>query len=613
MSDEHLLEPLKGYNSFYKDRIKEEAALYFDELTKQSNVDIEANKTTIKELRKKEKEANTINNKLSGLKTGRVFSIVSIVISLLVAIVDIFLLVYSSSNLTTKIIVLVVSILITIGLILLVVLYLNKKIKEVSAHLNKINKKVKELSDLAFSQMAPLNALYDYNIPLTIIEKMIPTLDFDKCFDTKKYLNLVKNYGFVDFNDENDSTLFVQSGTILGNPFVLRQGKHHQIVPKIYTGTRVITWTERRTDSNGKSYTVTRTQTLTATSTHPAPSYSKLVKLIYGNDAASDLSFTRQASGMSGKSEKEYDKYVRNNQDELTKRAEKSIKAKDANPFTPLANSEFELLFGAYDRNHNVQYRLLFTPLAQVNLTKLIKSTDGFGDDFTFSKRNKINTIISSHSQIADYSANPSIYISNDYEWARKNFIGYIAYYFKNIYFDFAPLLSIPLYQQMKSKDYIYGDDSPSNYSYFEHESFANEFDEKLLLDPTSVTEGIIKTKFISKDGLTDNIEITASSYRGEDRVDIIPVLGGDGRMHHVPVPWIEYFPVRKVTTMQLRDINTTRFDFNNKMKDNNFKEFINKNSLNSSYQFKKGMVALLGQNSVEQYLANTFKKENNN
>lgn len=609
MTEDILLEPLKGYNSFFKEAIKEEAGRYFDELTQKAEVDIDSNRLTIKELRKKEAEANKVNKKLTGLKVGRVFSIIGVIVLAITSIISFFM-VSKGGDTLVPLLVAIFSLLGAIGLLLLIFLVLNRKVKDTSLLLKKVNKKIDELSKTAFSQMARLNSLYDWNIPTTIIEKVIPTLDFDKYFDYKKYLNLIKNYGFADENDGNHSILFVQSGKILGNPFLVQQSKIHAIINKVYTGTRVITWTERRTDSKGNSYTVTRTQTLTATSTHPAPAYSKEVKLIYGNDAAGDLSFSRAPSGMSGKEEKEYDKYVRSHEDELRDRAEKSIKRGDKNPFTPLANSEFELLFGAYNRNHNVQYRLLFTPLAQVNLTKLIKSTDGFGDDYHFIKNKKINIIKSAHSQNADYSSNPSIYISNDYDWARKNFIGYISYYFKNIYFDFAPLLSIPLYQQMKSIDYIYGEDTPSNYSSYEHEAFANMFDDKMFKDERSITEAIIKTRFIKKDGLTDQVEVTAFSYRGENRTDFIPVMGGDGRLHNVPVHWIEYFPLNKTTYMNLRDVNSTRFDFNNKMNDNRFKEFINKNSINSTYSFSKGMLAVLGNNDVEKELDSIFKKE---
>ena len=63
-----------------------------------------------------------------------------------------------------------------------------------------------------------------------------------------------------------------------------------------------------------------------------------------------------------------------------------------------MGNSEFEVLFGATNRNNEVQFRLLFTPLAQKQLLGLMKDKEiAFGDDFNFIKRNKINIIIPDH------------------------------------------------------------------------------------------------------------------------------------------------------------------------------------------------------------------------
>lgn len=605
MSDEILLEPLKAYKSVYKDAINKEAENFFDELVAKANTDVEANKSTIAKMKNKQKEADEVNKKLTGLKVGRVFAIIGSVIALLAIII----LVVISLDMTIKILSIVGAAVIGVGLLLLVLLYLNKKIKNIKKKYDAIMKEVNDLSNLAYSQMASLNALYDWSIPTTIIEKVIPILDFDKYFDARKYAGLVKNYGFSELEDSNSSTLYVQSGTILGNPFLLQKQKVHEIINKVYTGTRVITWTESYTDSNGHRRTTTRTQTLTATVTHPAPNYSTDVALIYGNDAGPDLSFTRTPSGKSGLEEKEYDKYVRSHEGELRDRAEKAIKKGDKNPYTPLANSEFELLFGAYDRNHNVQFRLLFTPLAQINQVNLIKSKDGYGDDYSFRKHKKINIIHSDHSQSFDYSANPSIYVSNDIEWAKKNFVGYINYYFKNIYFDFAPLLSIPLYQQMKSLDYIYGEDTPSNYSVYEHEVLANSFPDSVFKDKKSITEAVLKTRVVSKDGLNDVLEVTAYSYRGENRTDYVSVMGGDGKFHSVPVHWVEYFPLKSVNTMSLRDVSTSKFDFDAKLKDNRLSDYIRNSTKDGHYSFQRGLLATLGVMSGNE-LDSIFKKD---
>ena len=80
----------------------------------------------------------------------------------------------------------------------------------------------------------------------------------------------------------------------------------------------------------------------------------------------------------------------------------------------------------------------------------------------------------------------------------------------------------------------------------------ANQADYYQLVHEDSRTEAILKTEFIKAESTADIIGITAYSYETYDRVDFIPVLGGDGRIHAVPVPWIEYLPVMKTTRARI-------------------------------------------------------------
>ena len=58
-----------------------------------------------------------------------------------------------------------------------------------------------------------------------------------------------------------------------------------------------------------------------------------------------------------------------------------------------------------------------------------------------------------------------------------------------------------------------------------------------------------MKSHFVtSRDG-ADEIAITAHSYAIESRVEVVLVLGGDGHMHGVPVPWDEYIPLEARNT----------------------------------------------------------------
>ena len=124
--------------------------------------------------------------------------------------------------------------------------------------------------------------------------------------------------------------------------------------------------------------------------------------------------------------------------------------------FTAMTNDKFDVLFGAIDRTNETEFRLLFTPLAQNSMINLIENAKPYGDDFYFVKENCLNYISSIHSQTEDYFIEPSKYSSYSYDESRNKFIEYNCHFLEALYFDLAPLLCIPLYQQYKPVEYIY-------------------------------------------------------------------------------------------------------------------------------------------------------------
>ena len=88
--------------------------------------------------------------------------------------------------------------------------------------------------------------------------------------------------------------------------------------------------------------------------------------MVYGNEAAPDLKFSRKPTHANELSEKQLEKKVKRGGKLLAKRSRRAIE--EGRRFTEMASTEFEVLFGAADRNDEVQFRLLFTPLAQANM-----------------------------------------------------------------------------------------------------------------------------------------------------------------------------------------------------------------------------------------------------
>ena len=112
----------------------------------------------------------------------------------------------------------------------------------------------------------------------------------------------------------------------------------------------------------------------------PIPVYSEERFLLYGNDAVPGLTFSRSPSSLSGGDgilHSLHKKIVIGGLKDFSRNLE------DESQFTLMANHDFEAFFHATDRNNEIDFRLLFTPLAQQQMLKLLKDKKiGFGDDF---------------------------------------------------------------------------------------------------------------------------------------------------------------------------------------------------------------------------------------
>ena len=99
--------------------------------------------------------------------------------------------------------------------------------------------------------------------------------------------------------------------------------------------------------------------------------------------------------------------------------------------------------------------------------------------------------------------------------------------------------------------------------SFWEHESIANYPGEKRFRHPRCVTRSILKTEVRDRADGESAVAVTAHGFEGVDRVDYDNVLGGDGRMHAVPVEWTEYLPVSRTSEMRLTERPAPTEDFN--------------------------------------------------
>ena len=556
-----MLEPLKFYDNTAKTLHESNAKDYFENLVKKSGVDIEQNKKTVASYEKQLHVVDGLNKRISKYKFLKGFFIFLIIAGFLTALIGGFF-----ATDIAKVLCIVLGIALAISLILIIVKKINKLIKHFEEVYLKEKKKADDLLNEAQRQMAPLNALFTEKDTFNLIEKTIPEIKFNDNYDANIAADFNENYDFIEQLDENKSAINSVSGRLYKNPFIFYRYIKHYMGTRDYHGSLVIHWTTLERDSNGRLRRVHHTQTLHATVIKPYPMYSYETALSFGHQSAPDLNFTRDYEHVEDLSEKKIEKKIKRGEKKLQEKAREALK-KGEN-FTEMTNSEFDVLFDATDRDNEVQFRLLFSPLAQNNMVDLLRYEQGYGDDFIFMKRGKYNYIKSEHAQKWNMDAHPSNYYSYDFEQIKRNFISFNNEYFKNIYFDFAPILAIPSYQTEPSLIFEPIGKDDSNYSAYEYEILANVIGIDKFKPKGSATDVILKARYMCSYKDTDCVMINAKSYAGHKRVDFIPVLGRDGRIHPVPVPWTEYTSIESNTKIAVKSLGLNRKDFVQKTKE---------------------------------------------
>lgn len=563
MADE-ILEPLKEF-PYLLEKVGNEADALFDQYAGLANTDTAANEESVKEYEKAKREMEnqkSYRSSLSAKKGGFIFLIVlSFVIAALFIVLTVFRVLGDLFYLW--IIFALVLIAGSIALIFYLVKSLNPRIKKADLAVKTMQDHVNALLRECYGQMATLNALLDWGMPQKAIHNAVPLLELDDNFDVQKYIYLRDKYGLEEPEEENISTYHVQSGSILGNPFIWERDFVMRMFNKTYTGSITITWTTTHRGKNG-TYTQTHSQTLTATVTRPAPSYSFSTYLLYANEAAPKLTFSRKPTISKNADEKKLEKEVRKREKDAEKIVKKSMMDDDPHDLLLMGNTEFDVLFNALDRNNEQEFRLMFTPLAQKNELALLKSKQPYGDDFRFYKDKKINTIMSDHSQFIDFHANPAAFEGYSFLAMKKAFRDYTTTFFQGLYFDLAPLLSIPIYQMTSPAEYIYGKDAPDlpTTSFYEHEAVANSINKALLKPNKCSTDIIVKTEFLRRVDDLDEVEVTSHGFEAIPKTAYISKMGGDGRSHSIPVHYYEYEPVEKKSIMTIGNANSTRDAF---------------------------------------------------
>lgn len=555
-----LLEPIKFFEEGGREKHQANSNEYFDDLVKRSGINVEENRATVKKYHEQLGVIKNLSKKISKLKMIKGLLIFTIIVGVLFVIGGI---ATEFADISSILCVVVGIVMIGVGGYFIFA-KINKILKNFDEVKSEEGRKAEKLLNQATAQMAPLNALFDDADTHRVFEKTIPDFSFSKNYSIDLARAFNERNDFIDIMDDDNSIVNTLAGTFMGNPFLYQRYKIHTMDTKTYHGSLTINWIEYYTDSEGNRCSRHRTETLYASVEKPQPCYSVSTHLNYGAQGAPDLNFSRDAQHTENLSDKAVARKVKSGEKQLQKQARKAVKT--GGTFTEMANSEFDVLFDASDRDNEVQFRMMFTPLAQRNMVSLVRSKTGFGDDFSFIKRGRYNCIFSEHSQNWDMNTSAERYCSYDVDDSRKAFVEFNNEYFKSVFFDFAPLFAVPLYQQKPVQSLEPITEYDCHYTPYEYEVLANAIGESVFAHAKTATDVILKTRYTGSSNSTDQVEVTAYSYAACERVDYVSVYGGDGKYHNVPVPWVEYIPLKKTSCMAVKEFGYSQRELNEKM-----------------------------------------------
>lgn len=506
--DSMIYDPLKEYDETFRARHAEQTKQYLDALVRRAGLDIEQNRRTVADYHRLGTDLGKLRKRFLAWRILRVVMILTVI------------------------------------LIPLVIFKVTPRIRVMRANVADTDRRVNELYELAEQQTAPLNSLFSDRDALKLIEQTIPLLSFAPNFSIEQETDMRRHFDRVSDASGECSAFDLLAGHYNGNPFLFQSRLFHYMGSEVYHGYKTIHWTETYCDSKGETHTRTCSETLHASVVKPKPFFDTEVFLDYGAQSGDDLSFSRDATHLEQKSERSIERYIKRGEKRIKKKTDRALRKNG--DFTGMSNSDFDVLFDALDRTNEVQFRALFTPLAQTNMVSLIRSRIGYGDDFHFIKQNRMNRIISEHSQGRSLTIAPAAYRSYSYDIIEECFLGENENFFRAVYFDLAPLLAIPSYQERPSRSLQSVSDRPQAYTREEYEVLSNRVRREYTVHPRTKTEAILKPTFVKTKNGIDEIDLTAYSYDILPRVDFIPVHGGDGYWHDVPVPWEEYIPLKK-------------------------------------------------------------------
>lgn len=531
--DKIINEPIREYRKKFSREIKIKAEKYFKKLIEENDIDREKNRETVSKFHKTLKKYNRIK---SAITLYKIFGWIFIFPILIMVLIMFF------RKIVTICMILACMFL---GVIVVLFFVFAKKLKNRKTI---VWNKVEELNDLAKKQAKPLINAIDCYIPIKIFNEVIPNVKLDFKFHRRKHEYMSQREALPFFSD-NECVAGVYAGSVGENPFIIIKRRKQKMKKVPYSGSLDIYWqtVEEIEDENGEKTeeVVIHNQTLRAMTWHEQPDYDTHVETIFSSPIAEELCFSREPFGVKKMSDKKVTRKIKSTYKKYKKKEIKNINIEKS--LTLLENEDFEGLFGAFDRDNEMQYRELFTPLAQQNIVKLIRNREYEGDEFSFAKNGNLNLSINYSFQNIEFNLLDRKYCSMvDIDETEKSFKEFVSKFSKGIYMNLLPFLSIPAYQKAVPR-YSYKKDS----ELFDSDTYPSSLETEAIFCQNynignSDMPCICKATYVSK----KQIEVEVYGFDASWETEYVSCLGGDGLYHDVPVRWLKYEKVSKKVTV---------------------------------------------------------------
>ena len=177
--NEWLFDLLGWYRNYYWDLHNKNTTEYFDSLVRLSNIDMEQNRETNKEIRETVARINALNRHIKKRNAVKTLLIIMIILSALVVLGQLFQMFQAEPELLEILVVIAGAAF--MGLFIYILARISSKTRQLSESKKQLERTAEKLTEKAWEQMRPLNELFTARMSPELFNKTLPYKILTKC------------------------------------------------------------------------------------------------------------------------------------------------------------------------------------------------------------------------------------------------------------------------------------------------------------------------------------------------------------------------------------------------------------------------------------------------